>query len=146
MEQMRTTQAARYIGVHRSTLNRLNATGVLTADGVTGSNRPYWLKETLDRYRLGMSKVGSYAYISSPILPELSVAIRPKQLVLGHSASAIPLVGSNRAACYAALLTHLAAIQPAAMLLPAGNDGHHLHRTTVEMCSAIGTAVIHLPQ
>ena len=144
MDQMRTTQAAKYLGVHRSTLNRLS-TGVLPPDGYSGSNRPYWLKATLDRHRLGMLKVGAHAYVSCELLPELSVGLSPRQLVLGHSTVPIPTDGASRAACFSSVMTYLASQAPMGMLLPAAFVAHLMHQATVDICRSVGATVILIP-
>lgn len=144
MEQLRTTQAAKYLGVHRSTLSRL-ATGVLPPDGYSGSKRPYWLKATLDRHRLGMLKVGAHAYVCCPHLPELSVRISPRQVVLGHATVPIPTEGATRAACFSTLVGYLATQAPIALLLPAEFTTHPLHQATVEIARSIGATVILVP-
>lgn len=145
MEKMGTTKAARYIGTHRTTLRRLHDRGDLPADGTSPSGRPFWLRSTLDRHRLGQTTAGRYCHVDDEALPEISLSMSAKRVVLGRTTTAMALNGDSRALRISDLLRQLSQERPMALILPASTRDESLHKVISDVCLADGVAVVLLP-
>lgn len=145
LKHLTLTEAAAYLNVHRSTINRLASSGALPADSYTTGGRRGWLASTLDTHRIGVGRETTCAYISSKVVPELSVTLLRGQTLMGHRAVRTHLSEKDRAQAYASLLTHLTDVTPGLLILPAEHSAHHGHRTVTDLCASLGILVLLLP-
>lgn len=141
-ERFSVTEVCAILGIHRSTLGRLASTNVLPPDGQTASRRRYWLRATVEAYRLGIARNAATAYIATNQLPELQLRLSPGSRILGQMAACIPLPDETRANAIASLIAALVASPPTVLALPAHTVDQHLHKTVVEICTLRGTAVL----
>lgn len=144
-DRLNSTEVSTILGIHRNTLKRMASSGTLAPDGQTGGGRNFWLRSTVDSYRLGALTSATVWYVGSPHLEGLQLPLRSGHRVLGQSAVCIPLSASNRTECLAELLIFIATTSPHALVLPAGGSGNSEHLLVADACRREGVPVILYP-
>lgn len=133
------------LGIHRNTLQRMVALRTLAHDGETGGGRRYWLRSSVDAYRLGTLTTATVWYIQSSLLHEFVVHVPPGHRILGHTAASIPLTATSRAVCLSLLLEFIATSAPHAIALPASTTALPIAAVIKETCLTHGVPVILFP-
>ncbi|WP_042913300.1 MULTISPECIES: helix-turn-helix domain-containing protein [Pseudomonas syringae group] len=144
-DQLTGSEVSSILGIHRNTLQRMVALRTLTHDGVTGGGRRYWLRSSIDAYRLGTLTTATVWYIHSNLLEDLALKVQPGHRILGQTAASIPLAATSRAECLALLISFISKSEPHALALPAGTAGLPTTLVIAEICRTHGVPVILYP-
>ena len=144
-DQLRGSEVSSILGIHRNTLQRMVALRTLAHDGETGGGRRYWLRSSVDAYRLGTLTTATVWYIQSSLLQELVVKVQAGHRILGQTAASIPLAATSRAGCLSLLLTFIEKSEPHAIALPANAAGLPTAAVITEICRTHGVPVILFP-
>ncbi len=89
--------------------------------------------------------MGRYCHIDDDALPEISLSMSAKQVVLGRTPAEMALNGNSRALRISDLLRQLSQERPMALILPASSREESLHKVISDVCLADGVAVVLLP-
>lgn len=141
-ERLTANQVCALLEIHRSTLQRKNANGELPADGASGGGRKYWLRRTIDAYRIGDRSSPTTSYVECPLLQEVNLPLHTGGKVLGQPGVRLPLDQSSRVRALSSLLALLDATPPPMLALPASTASSHIHQTVVEACRSLGIPVL----
>ena len=142
LDQLNGVEVCSLLGIHRSTLLRLASGGVLIPDGETRGHRKFWLRSSVDAYRLGTMTTATVSHVTSVLLPELSLPVPHGYRILGQGVISIPLEGSTKASALTSLLLVLAEHKTTALALPAHSHTHFIHQTVVDACRQYAIPVI----
>ncbi|WP_439126269.1 MAG: helix-turn-helix domain-containing protein (plasmid) [Pseudomonas rhizophila] len=144
-DQLSGSEVSSILGIHRNTLQRMVALKTLVHDGETGGGRRYWLRSSVDAYRLGTLTTATVWYIQSNLLEELMVKVQPGHRILGQTAASIPLAANSKAECLSLLFSFIAKNAPHAIALPASTAGLPTAAVITEICHTHGVPVILFP-
>lgn len=144
-DQLSGSEVSSILGIHRNTLQRMVALRTLVHDGQTGGGRRYWLRSSVDAYRLGTLTTATVWYIHSKFLEELELKIQTGHRILSQTAACIPLAATSRAECLSQLITFIAKSEPHALALPASAYGSPVSAVITEICRTHGVPVILFP-
>lgn len=144
-DQLSGSEVSSILGIHRNTLQRMVALGTLVHDGETGGGRRYWLRSSIDAYRLGTLTTATVWYVHSNLLDELEVKVPPGHRILGQTAACIPLAATSRAECLSLLISFIARTTPHALALPASTAGKPTAAVITDICRTHGVPVILFP-
>lgn len=144
-DQLSGSEVSSILGIHRNTLQRMVALKTLAHDGQTGGGRRYWLRSSVDAYRLGTLTTATVWHIQSSLLPELVVQVQPGHRILGQTAASIPLAATNRGECLSLLLAFIVKSAPHAIALPASTSRLPIAAVITEICHTQGVPVILSP-
>ncbi|SBW84648.1 hypothetical protein PVE_R2G0622 [Pseudomonas veronii 1YdBTEX2] len=139
------SEVSSILGIHRNTLQRMVTLGTLVHDGKTGGRRRYWLRSSVEAYRLGTLTAATVWYIHSNLLEDIELNVQPGHRILGQTAASIPLAATSRAECLAMLFTFIAKNSPHALALPSSASGLPTTMVITEICRTHGVPVILLP-
>lgn len=141
-ERLTANQVCALLEIHRSTLQRKHSSGELPADGASGGGRKYWLRATVDAYRIGDRSSPITSYVECDLLKEVHLPLPKGGKVLGQLGLRLPLDESSRVRALSSLLTLLADAPPSLLALPTSTASNHIHQTVVEACRLLGVPVL----
>ena len=109
------TEAARLIGISRSTILRYERDKRLPADGVDADGSRYWFRSTIHAFMAGKPKSHDYVYIRNAVIDGLAASEdRYRSLVTGRI-SPLDLIAPRSGEAFIELLAKLTEMKPAAL-------------------------------
>lgn len=144
-DQLTATEVSSILSIHRNTLQRMASTLLLPPDGKTGGGRSFWLRASVDAYRLGTLTSATIWYISESPIVEINLKIKSGHRILGQSVASVPLTGTTRTESLGSLLSFLATAGLHALALPAESNGTNVHKVLADACRESGIPLILYP-
>lgn len=136
-----TTETAAYLAISRSTVRRL-ATQKLRPDGHTGSGRPFWHQQTLDAFRLGVSRKRNAIAFNVRGIPSISCDAAPDQNLLGRPVVLVSLAGPDQLQLLSEVYAAISQTQPVDLVIPARALDCPIGRAVIRTATESGCNVV----
>lgn len=139
------TEAARLIGISRSTILRYERDKRLPADGVDADGSRYWFRSTIHAFMAGKPKSHDYVYIRNAVIDGLAASEdRYRSLVTGRI-SALDLTAPRSGEAFTELLNKLAEMKPAALGVGYRFANSPFFGALLSSAEEVGTSIVFVP-